>query len=54
MKRAASAAYVINVERDVVDLDAARPRPALSDATNDELVRLLTERARADGLWAGR
>ena len=31
---------VINDEKAVVDLDAARPRPALSDATNDELVTL--------------
>ena len=43
-------ADVINDEKAVVDLDAARPRPALSDATNDELVRLLAERARAEGL----
>ena len=43
-------ADVIDDEKAVVDLDAARPRPALSDATNDELVRLLAERARAEGL----
>ena len=41
---------VIDDEKAVVDLDAAGPRPALSDATNDELVRLLAERARAEGL----
>jgi len=43
-------ADVINDEKAVVDLDTARPRPAWSDATNDELVRLLAERARAEGL----
>ena len=41
---------VIDDEKAVVDLDTVRPRPALSDATNDELVRLLAERARAEGL----
>ena len=43
-------ADVIDDEKAVVDLDTVRPRPALSDATNDELVRLLAERARAEGL----
>jgi putative transposase len=34
-----------------VDLDAAQPPPPLlSEASNDELVRLLAERARAQGL----
>jgi putative transposase len=50
MKKETPVADVINDEKAVVDLDAARPRPALSDATNDELVRLLAERARAEGL----
>src|SRR5690349_21249652 len=50
MKKETPVADVINDEKAVVDLDTARPRPAWSDATNDELVRLLAERARAEGL----
>ena len=50
MKKETPVTDVIDDEKAVVDLDAARPRPALSDATNDELVRLLAERARAEGL----
>jgi len=50
MKKETPVADVIDDEKAVVDLDTVRPRPALSDATNDELVRLLAERARAEGL----
>ena len=38
---------VINDEKAVVDLDAARPQPGVA---SDELVRQLAERARAEGL----
>jgi hypothetical protein len=54
MKKETPVADVINDEKAVVDLDTARPRPALSDATNDELVRLLAERGPGRGPAAGR
>src|ERR1700682_410056 len=38
---------VVNDEKAVVDLDAGQPQPG---AANDELVRQLAERARAEGL----
>ncbi len=40
---------VMNDEKLSVDLDAVPP-PVLRDASNDELVRQLAERARAEGL----
>ena len=42
---------VISGQDSPVDLDTApSPQPLLSEASNDELVRLLAERARAQGL----
>jgi putative transposase len=42
---------VVSNQDSPVDLDAAPPaQPLLSEASNDELVRLLAERARAQGL----
>ncbi len=38
-------------EKAVVELDAARPQPAVA---SDELVRQLAERARAEGIAAHR
>lgn len=40
---------VTSDEKPAVDLDAVPP-PVLRDASNDELVRQLAERARAEGL----